>query len=103
MIDQTATGAAMQGAGAGRLDCLLPARSNFIRELSPDAAHRRIAFELPFAGARMLAKLLRREGQPIGCRHVSALMKRTNIRALYRKPNTSKRHPAHKVYPLPAT
>jgi putative transposase len=53
----------------------------------------------PFAGARMLSKMLKREGQPIGRRHVSTLMKRMNINALYRKPNTSKRHPAHKVYP----
>jgi putative transposase len=53
----------------------------------------------PFAGARMLAKLLKREGQPIGRRHMSTLMREMNIHALYRKPNTSKRHPTHKVYP----
>lgn len=53
----------------------------------------------PFAGARMLSKMLKREGQPIGRRRVSTLMKRMGINALYRKPNTSKRHPGHKVYP----
>ena len=53
----------------------------------------------PFAGARMLSRILKREGQPVGRRHVSTLMKRMGIHALYRKPNTSKRHPAHKVYP----
>lgn len=53
----------------------------------------------PFAGARMLSRILKREGQPAGRRHVSTLMKRMGIHALYRKPNTSKRHPAHKVYP----
>ena len=53
----------------------------------------------PFAGARMLRRLLKREGQAVGRRHVSTLMKRMGIHALYRKPNTSRRHPAHKVYP----
>jgi putative transposase len=53
----------------------------------------------PFAGSRMLSRMLRREGNPIGRRHVSTLMKRMGIHALYRKPNTSKRHSAHTVYP----
>jgi hypothetical protein len=30
---------------------------------------------------------------------VSTLMRRMGIEALYRKPNTSKKHPTHKVYP----
>ena len=53
----------------------------------------------PFAGARMLRRLLKREGQAVGRRHISTLMQRMGIHALYRKPNTSRRHPAHKVYP----
>ncbi len=52
-----------------------------------------------FADARMLSKILKLEGQPVGRRHISTLMKRMGIHALYRKPNTSRRHPAHKVYP----
>ncbi len=55
--------------------------------------------EYPFAGARMLMSMLRREGHKIGRRHTSTLMKKMGINALYCKPNTSKRHPAHKVYP----
>ena len=55
--------------------------------------------EWPFAGARMLSRMLTREGQPGGRRHVATLMKRMGIHALYRKPNSSKRHPAHTVYP----
>ena len=55
--------------------------------------------EHPFAGARMLSRILKREGQPVGRRHVSTLMKRMGIHALYRKPRTSQRHPAHTVYP----
>jgi putative transposase len=53
----------------------------------------------PFAGSRMLRDMLKREGFDVGRRHVSTLMERMGIEALYRKPNTSKKHPTHKVYP----
>lgn len=55
--------------------------------------------ELPFAGSRMLRDLLALEGQVIGRRHVGTLMRRMGIEALYRRPNTSRRHPAHPVFP----
>jgi len=53
----------------------------------------------PFAGSRMLRDMLNREGFEVGRRHVATLMRRMGIEALYRKPNTSKKHPTHKVYP----
>ncbi len=53
----------------------------------------------PFAGSRMLRDMLRREGFDVGRRHVATLMRRMGIEALYRKPNTSKKHPGHKVFP----
>ena len=53
----------------------------------------------PFAGSRMLRDMLRLEGHEIGRKRVSTLMDRMGIQALYRKPNTSKKHPAHPVYP----
>ncbi|WP_425195007.1 IS3 family transposase [Paraburkholderia kururiensis] len=55
--------------------------------------------EFPFAGARMLARLLRREDIKVGRRHVGTLMKRMGIEALYCKPNTSRRDRQHKVWP----
>ena len=55
--------------------------------------------EFPFAGSRMLRDLLKQEGIEIGRRHVATLMKRMGIEALYRKPNTSKPAPGHKIYP----
>ncbi len=55
--------------------------------------------DYPFAGARMLRSLLRREGVSVGRRHVTTLMKRMGISAIYRRPNTSKPAPGHKVYP----
>lgn len=59
----------------------------------------RLHLEMPFAGARMLRDLLAQEGQQIGRKHVSTLMKRMGIEALYRKPRTTTRHPQHRVYP----
>jgi putative transposase len=53
----------------------------------------------PFAGTRMLRDLLRREGVVVGRRHVAALMKRMGIEAIYRRPNTSRPAPGHKIYP----
>jgi putative transposase len=55
--------------------------------------------EHPFAGSRMLRDMLRLEGRKIGRKHVSTLMKKMGIEALYRKPNTSKRHAAHPIHP----
>src|SRR4051812_1924650 len=58
--------------------------------------------EFPFAGSRMLRDLLDKEGVEIGRRRVATLMKRMGIEALYRKPNTSKPAPGHKIYPYRA-
>ena len=55
--------------------------------------------DCPFAGSRMLRDMLRREGFVIGRCHVATLMKRMGIEAIYRRPNTSKPAPGHKIYP----
>ena len=55
--------------------------------------------EYPFAGSRMMKGLLRQEGYTAGRLHVATCMKRMGIQALYRRPNTSKPAPGHKVYP----
>ena len=47
--------------------------------------------EYPFAGRRMLKGLLKAEGHQVGRLHVSTLMKKMAITALYRRPNTSNR------------
>jgi len=60
-----------------------------------DALH----LEHPFAGSRLLKKLLRAEGYAVGRKHVATLMRRMGIEALYRKKSTSKRHPGHAIYP----
>jgi len=60
-----------------------------------DALH----LEFPFAGARMLRRLLAADGSKVGRRHVKTLMSRMGIEALYRRPRTTKPEPGHKIYP----
>jgi putative transposase len=59
----------------------------------------RLHLDHPYAGSRMLRDLLRLQGVEVGRRHVATLMRRMGIQALYRKPNTSRKHPAHPVFP----
>lgn len=53
----------------------------------------------PYAGARLLRRLLRREGVTVGRRHVRTLMRRMGITAIAPQPGTSRRHRAHPVFP----
>jgi len=55
--------------------------------------------DYPFAGSRMLRDLLRGEGVVIGRDRVVSMMRRMRIEAIYRRPNTSKPSPGHKIYP----
>jgi putative transposase len=55
--------------------------------------------DFPFAGSRMLRDLLHAEGMKIGRQHIATLMRRMGIEAIYRRPNTSKPAPEHKIYP----
>ena len=59
----------------------------------------RLHLEAPYAGSRMMKKLLAAEGLKAGRRHVRTLMRKMGIEALYRKRNTSRRHPGHEVVP----
>jgi len=58
-----------------------------------------LPLDYPFAGSRMLRDLLRGEGVVIGRDLVRTMMRRMCIEALYRRPNTSKPAPGHKIYP----
>lgn len=55
--------------------------------------------DYPFAGSRMLQGLLNAEGHDVGRLHVRTLMRKMGIEAIYRRPNTSRPAPGHKVYP----
>jgi putative transposase len=58
-----------------------------------------IHLKYPFMGSRNIRNELRDLGHNVGRGHVSTLMKKMGICALYRKPRLSVPHPAHKVYP----
>ena len=55
--------------------------------------------DYPFNGSRGLRNLLRREGHKVSRGRIARLMKLMGIHALYQKPNSSRRHPKHPVYP----
>ncbi len=59
----------------------------------------RLHLEFPFAGSRMLRRLLAAEGCKIGRRHLKTLMRRMGIEALYRRPRKTKPEPGHKIHP----
>ena len=49
--------------------------------------------------SRMLRDLLRQQGIDVGRLHVKTLMRKMGIEAIYRRPNTSKPAPGHRIYP----
>jgi putative transposase len=53
----------------------------------------------PFYGSRRMVAVLRREGWVVNRKRVRRLMRVMQIEAIYQKPNTSRRHPDHVVYP----
>src|SRR5262249_5674314 len=53
----------------------------------------------PFYGARRMVAVLRRDGFVVNRKRIRRLMRVMGIEAIYQKPNTSRRHPEHKVYP----
>lgn len=53
----------------------------------------------PFYGSRQMRNYLRRMGYKINRKRVQRLMRKMGIQSIAPKPNTSKAHPEHKVYP----
>ena len=53
----------------------------------------------PFYGTRRMVAVMRRDGFEINRKRVRRLMRVMGIEAIYQKPNTSRKHPAHAVYP----
>lgn len=58
-----------------------------------------IHMKYPYMGSRSIRDQLQDKGFQVGRQHVSTLMKKMGITAMYRKPKTSRPHPDHKVYP----
>lgn len=55
--------------------------------------------ENPIFGSRRLRVVLKREGVLVGRRRIRGLMKKLGLWAVGPKPNTSRPHPKHKIYP----
>jgi putative transposase len=55
--------------------------------------------ETPWYGARQMTRHLRREGHAVNRKRIGRLMQTMGLSAIYQRPNTSKPHPQHKVYP----
>lgn len=55
--------------------------------------------ETPYYGARQMARHLRRQGYGVNRKRIRRLMQKMGLMAIYQKPNTSKPHSEHKVYP----
>ncbi len=53
----------------------------------------------PFFGSRQIATYLAGEGTKAGRHRVRRLMRLMGLEAIYKRPNTSKAHPQHPVYP----
>ena len=53
----------------------------------------------PFMGSRNIRDQLQDMGHKVGRQHVSTLMRKMGIAAMYRKPRLSKPHSDHTVYP----
>ena len=58
-----------------------------------------IHLKYTFYGSRSIRDELREKGYKIGRGHVSTLMKKMGIEAIYQKPRLSKPHPGHRIYP----
>jgi putative transposase len=59
----------------------------------------KLHMDKPFYGARKIAAVLNRGGHKISRKRMTRLMRLMGIEAMYRKPNLSRRHPQHKIYP----
>jgi putative transposase len=53
----------------------------------------------PYFGSRKMAAILNEAGYQVGRRRIQRLMRLMGLEAIYPKPNLSKPHPEHKVYP----
>lgn len=59
----------------------------------------RLHIDRPFAGSRMLRDLLARKGYEVNRKRIVRLMQIMGIEAIYPKPNLSKPHPGHRIFP----
>lgn len=59
----------------------------------------RVFTQYPFFGSRQVAAYLPRKGYHAGRHRIRRLMKIMGLEAIYKRPNTSKKHPENRIYP----
>ncbi len=59
----------------------------------------RVFTQYPFFGSRQIAAYLPRKGYYAGRHRIRRLMKIMGLEAIYKRPNTSKKHPENRIYP----
>lgn len=55
--------------------------------------------ETPWYGSRQMARHMQREGHKCGRHRVRRLMRLMRQVPIFKEPKTSRKHPAHKIYP----
>lgn len=55
--------------------------------------------ETPYFGSRKMTAVLRRQGHVVNRKRVRRLMREMGLQVIWRRPNTSKPNPEHRVYP----
>jgi putative transposase len=55
--------------------------------------------EAPWYGSRQMARYMQRQGHKCGRHRVRRLMRLMRLVPIYQEPNTSKKHPQHKIWP----
>jgi len=55
--------------------------------------------ETPWYGSRQMARYMQRQGHKCGRHRVRRLMRLMRLVPIYQEPNTSKKHPQHKIWP----
>jgi putative transposase len=55
--------------------------------------------DTPWYGSRQMGRYMQRQGHKCGRHRVRRLMRLMRLVPIYQTPNTSKKHPQHKIYP----
>lgn len=55
--------------------------------------------ETPYFGSRKMTEVLRRQGHAVNRKRVRRLMREMGLAVIWRRPNTSKPNPEHRIYP----
>ena len=85
---------------------LIPRSSFYYQALAPSEEDLRVMrlidqqyLETPFYGSHKMSVFLRTQGHQVNRKRVQRLMREMGLFAIYPKPNLSKPHPEHRVYP----